>query len=231
MAALGYYVPGNREQIDIQFLPNLEGYIWVFPRCGHLSVGICGKGEPAAALRKRLEDYMVEKGISRNGAAFYSHLLPSLETPAWKRNRVAGDGWMAVGDAAGLVDPITGEGLYYAIRSADLAAKALLSEIGDLAGQAYRRMLRRDFASDLEFGSRLAKRVFFGRFLFGSVPARMVQFTRSSPKFAGIMQDLFAGTQSYLGLKRRLIENLNGSLLEIAMNASLHRLVPGRVRA
>jgi flavin-dependent dehydrogenase len=231
MAALGYYVPGDREQIDIQFLPNLEGYIWVFPRCGHLSVGICGKGEPAASLRKRLENYMVEKGISWKGAAFYSHLLPSLETPAWKRNRVAGDGWMAVGDAAGLVDPITGEGLYYAIRSADLAAKALLSEIGDLAGQAYRRMLRRDFASDLEFGSRLAKRVFFGRFLYGSVPARMVQFTRSSPRFAGIMQDLFAGTQSYLGLKRRLIENLNGSLLEIAMNASLHRLVPGRVRA
>lgn len=231
MAALGYYVPGDREQIDIQFLPNLEGYIWVFPRCGHLSVGICGKGEPAGSLRKRLETYMAEKGISWKGASFYSHLLPSLETPAWKRNRVAGDGWMAVGDAAGLVDPITGEGLYYAIRSADLAAKALLSEIGDLAGQAYRRMLRRDFASDLEFGSRLAKRVFFGRFLYGSVPARMVQFTRSSPRFAGIMQDLFAGTQSYLGLKRRLIENLNGSLLEIAMNASLHRLVPGRVRA
>src|SRR5579862_843028 len=42
MSALGYYVPGTREKIDIQFLPNLEGYIWVFPRCGHLSVGICG---------------------------------------------------------------------------------------------------------------------------------------------------------------------------------------------
>jgi len=231
MSALGYYVPGEREQIDIQFLPGLEGYIWVFPRCGHLSVGICGKGEPAQALRKRLEAYIVERGISWKGASFYSHLLPSLETPSWKRNRVAGDGWMAVGDAAGLVDPITGEGLYYAIRSADLAAKALLSEIGDLAGQAYRRMLRRDFAGDLEFGSRLAKRVFLGRFLFGSVPGRIVQFTRSSPKFAGIMQDLFAGTQSYLGLKRRLIENLNGSLLEVAMNSSLHRLVPGRVRA
>jgi geranylgeranyl reductase family protein len=231
MSALGYYVPGERDQIDIQFLSGLEGYIWVFPRCGHLSVGICGKGEPAQALRKRLEAYMVERGISWKGASFYSHLLPSLETPSWKHNRVAGDGWMAVGDAAGLVDPITGEGLYYAIRSADLAAKALLSEIGDLAGQAYRRMLRRDFAGDLEFGSRLAKRVFLGRFLFGSVPGRIVQFTRSSPKFAGIMQDLFAGTQSYLGLKRRLIENLNGSLLEVAMNASLHRLVPGRVRA
>jgi flavin-dependent dehydrogenase len=231
MSALGYYVPGDREQIDIQFLPKLEGYIWVFPRCGHLSVGICGKGEPAQSLRKRLEAYMVEKGIPWKGAAFFSHLLPSLETASWKRNRVAGDGWMAVGDAAGLVDPITGEGLYYAIRSADLAAKALLSEVGELAGQAYRRTLRRDFAADLELGSRLAKRVFYGRFLFGSVPARMVQFTRSSPKFAGIMQDLFAGSQSYLGLKRRLIENLNGSLLEIAMNVSLQRVVPGRVRA
>jgi len=231
MSALGYYVPGDRDRIDIQFLPQLEGYIWVFPRCGHLSVGICGKGEPALSLRRRLETYMLEKGISWKGAAFYSHLLPSLETPAWKQNRVAGDGWMAVGDAAGLVDPITGEGLYYAIRSADLAAKALVSEIGDLAGQAYRRMLRRDFAADLEFGSRLAKRVFFGHFLFGNVPARMVQFTRRSPKFASIMQDMFAGTQPYLGLKRRLIENLNGSLLEIAMNVSLKKLLPGRVQA
>ncbi len=72
--------------------------------------------------------------------------------------------------------PITGEGIYYALRSADLAAKALLSELGGLAEklQTYRRMLRRDFAADLEFGSRLAKRVFLGRFLFGSVPARMV---------------------------------------------------------
>jgi flavin-dependent dehydrogenase len=108
MSALGYYVVGDQAQIDIQFLPHLEGYIWVFPRCGHLSVGICGKGEPAASLRKRLEIYMAQRGLCSKGAAFYSHLLPSLETPAWKKNRVAGEGWLAVGDAAGLVDPITG---------------------------------------------------------------------------------------------------------------------------
>ena len=230
MAALGYYVEGQREQIDIQFLPRLEGYIWVFPRCGHLSVGICGKGEPASSLRKRLEDYMREKGISAKGASFYSHLLPSLEAAAWKKNRVSGDGWLAVGDAAGLVDPITGEGLYYAIRSADLAAKALLSEIGNLAEklQSYRRMLRRDFAVDLEFGSRLAKRIFLGRFLFGAVPQRMVEFTRRSPRFSAIMQDLFAGTQPYIGLKRRLLRNLNGSLYEILMNLGFSRLVPWR---
>ena len=118
MGALGYYIPGDRDRIDIQFLPKLEGYIWIFPRCGHLSVGICGKGESAAALRTRLERYMDEQGITKDRASFYSHLLPCLGTPAWKRNRLAGDGWLAVGDAAGLVDPITGEGIYYALRSA-----------------------------------------------------------------------------------------------------------------
>jgi geranylgeranyl reductase family protein len=228
MSALGYYVPGVQERIDIQFLPKLEGYIWVFPRCGHLSIGICGKGEPASALRKRLELYMAERGISWKGASFYSHLLPALETRSWKSNRVAGEGWMAVGDAAGLVDPITGEGLYYAIRSGDLAAGALLKAGADAAAQ-YSRLLRRDFAADLELGSRLAKRFFGGRFLMGAIPSRMVQFTRRSPRFSGIMQDLFAGKQSYVGLKRRLLENLNGSLYEIFMSCGFAKIVPGRI--
>jgi geranylgeranyl reductase family protein len=233
MSALGYYVPAEQARIDIQFLPHLEGYIWVFPRCQHLSVGICGKGVPAAALRKRLEQYMVEHDLSAKGATFYSHLLPSLATRSWKTNRVAGDGWMAVGDAAGLVDPITGEGLYYAIRSGDLAARSLLAEVGGLAERVmhYRGLLRRDFAADLEFGSRLAKRIFLGRFLFGSVPARMVQFTRRSPRFSSVMQDLFSGKQPYLGLKRRLLENLNGSLYEIGMSLGFSRLVPRKARA
>ena len=135
---------------------------------------------------------------------------------------------MAVGDAAGLVDPITGEGLYYAIRSADLAARALLSEVSCLAEKVatYRNFLRHDFAADLELGSRLAKRVFLGRFLFGSVPERMVQFSRRSPRFSGIMQDLFAGKQPYSGLKRRLLRNLNGSLYDIGMSLGFSRLVP-----
>ncbi len=218
MSALGYYVPGERDRIDIQFLPKLEGYIWVFPRCGHLSVGICGKGEPAAALRTRLERYMEEQGLSKAGAGFYSHLLPCLNTPAWKRNRVSGDGWMAIGDAAGLVDPITGEGLYYAVRSADLATKAILSESPALAGAAYRKAIRHDFTADLELGSRLAGRFFLGTFLLGPVTTRTVQFTRRSALFLSVMQDLFSGQQPYFGLKRRVIRNLNRSLLEIAFS-------------
>ena len=218
MAALGYYVPGERAGIDIEFLPELEGYIWIFPRCGHLSVGICGKGQPAATLRQRLETYLTRKGIAWQGAAFYSHLLPSLETAAWKHNRVAGDGWMAVGDAGGLVDPITGEGLYYAMRSGDLASQVVLNESHSIAekAQAYCGLLRRDFAADLEFGATLAKRVFLGRFLFSTVPARMVGFIRRSPRFRALIEDLFAGTQPYLDLKSRLFKNLNGTLQKLS---------------
>ncbi|HUJ51600.1 MAG TPA: NAD(P)/FAD-dependent oxidoreductase [Bryobacteraceae bacterium] len=217
MSALGYYVESRQDHIDIQFLPNLEGYIWVFPRCGHLSVGICGKGEPAQALRARLERYMDQKDIPWRGANFYSHVLPALESPGWKTNRVAGDGWLAVGDAAGLVDPITGEGLYYALRSADLASQVVVDQahaIPDKA-EAYRSLLRRDFAADLEFSATLAKRVFLDRFLFNAIPTRMVEFVRRSPRFRAVVQDLFAGTQPYIGLKRRLFSNLAGTLYEV----------------
>src|SRR5215203_2470620 len=123
MVALGYFIPVERDQVDIHFFPGMAGYIWVFPRNGHLSAGICAKGPTAQELRKKLERYLAERDIPIRGATFYAHVIPSLEKPQWRSNRVAGAGWMAVGDAAGLVDPVTGEGLYYAIRSADLAAE------------------------------------------------------------------------------------------------------------
>ena len=230
MYALGYYVPSNQDHIDIQFLPNLEGYIWVFPRCGHLSVGICGKGESAQSLRARLERYMAEKSIPTKDAQFYGHVLPSLESASFRRNRIAGDGWLAVGDAGGLVDPITGEGLYYAMRSGDLASQIILSSEHAMEhkAHAYRTLVYRDFMADLEFGAMLAKRVFLGRFLFSTVPARMVQFIRRSPKFTALMQDLFAGTQPYLGLKGRLFRGLNGTMHEIVMSFFFHKLIPNQ---
>jgi geranylgeranyl reductase family protein len=233
MSALGYYVPGTRERIDIQFLQNLEGYIWVFPRCGHLSVGICGKGEPAHSLRARLEAYMDEQGISRKDAAFYSHMLPSLESAGWRGNRVAGRGWLAVGDAGGLVDPITGEGLYYAMRSGDLASRVVLNEAHGIAEKAaaYRAALSREFAADLEFAALLARQVFLGRFLFRTVPQRIVSYMRRSQWFHDLMQDLFAGTQPYRGLRSRLLRRVNGTLQGVLLQFFLDRVIPVESRA
>jgi len=228
MSALGYFVEGKQEHIDIQFLPNLSGYIWVFPRDGHMSVGIGGKGEPAHALRARLERYMDERGIRYKGAKFYSHMLPSLASPGWKRNRISGEGWLAAGDAAGLVDPITGEGIYYAMKSGDLASRAVLDDSLGIKEKAaaYRSAIAREFSHDLEFASFLARRVFLGSFFFKTVPQRMVEFTRRSARFRALMQDLFAGTQPYLELRKRLLDNLNGPIQETFLRMFLERVIP-----
>jgi flavin-dependent dehydrogenase len=218
MSALGYYIPGSQEKIEIQFLDDLEGYIWIFPRCGHLSVGICGKGEPAQALRARLERFLEKRGITFAGATFYSHMLPSLAQSSWPRNRIAGDAWLAVGDAAGLVDPITGEGLYYALRSGDVAGQLLRDDAvapGDKAA-SYRATIDREFGTDLAVASRLAPRLFLGRFAMGSMPDRMIQMGRRSPLLREVLQDLFAGTQPYVTLKQRLLGRFRGTMGEVA---------------
>ena len=60
--------------------------------------------------------------------------------------RAAGPGWMLVGDAAGFIDPFTGEGIYRALRSARAAAEALAG--GDLGAEdRYRAARRRAFAA------------------------------------------------------------------------------------
>ncbi|MBV8549707.1 MAG: NAD(P)/FAD-dependent oxidoreductase [Acidobacteriaceae bacterium] len=232
MYALGYWVPTDQQHIDIQFLPKLEGYIWVFPRAGHLSIGICGKGESAQCLRARLERYMEEKGIERNNAKFYGHMLPALESRGWRNNRLAGAGWIAVGDAGGLVDPITGEGLYYAVRSGDLASQVVLNEQEpERKAEVYRQLISRDFGLDLTYGAGLAKRLFCGAIVFGAVPTRMIDFMKRSPKFCEIMQDLFAGTQPYLELKNRLLRNVNTTLHEILMSFLFRKLILGETQA
>ena len=73
--------------------------------------------------------------------------------------------------------------------------------------------------------------MFLGRFLFSTVPARMVHFMRRSPRFRELMQDLFAGTQPYLSLRSRLLRNLNGTLQEVLMNFFLDRVIPESSRA
>ncbi|MCS7024073.1 MAG: NAD(P)/FAD-dependent oxidoreductase [Bryobacteraceae bacterium] len=207
MTALGYYVDGKQEDLEIVFLGDVEGYIWVFPRSDHLSVGICGKGLPAQVLRRRLENYMQRKGYEAHPARFYSHLLPCLESPAWRANRIAGPGWIAAGDAAGFVDPITGEGIYYAIRSGDLAGSLLAADqySSDQIGLAYSRLVASDFGEDLAFAATLARRFYLGKFLGVQIPSRTVRFVPRSASFAEILRDIFAGIQPYRTLKKRLL--------------------------
>ena len=173
---------------------------------------------------------MREHELPTAGSTFYAHMLPALESQGWRKNRVAGDGWLAVGDAGGLVDPITGEGLYYALRSSELASQVVLNDAVAPAAKAtaYHAAISQDFMDDLAFGASLARRVFLQKIpLVGRTPDAMVRLVRRSQKFQHLMQDLFAGTQPYLELKDRLTRNLGSGLQQVLMNFFLQRVVSG----
>jgi flavin-dependent dehydrogenase len=210
---LGYFVPAQAEGISVKFLSQFEGYIWSFPRCDHLSVGICGSmaKHTSQELRHHLHTFMDAEKISREGARFYSHVLPSPQKQTLSSRRVVGKNWALVGDAAAWVDPITGEGLYYALRSAELLAESIIAE----KPAEYPARIRKAFSTDLEFATRIARRFYRGNFLGGAVATRMIQFIERSATFRVLMADVFAGSQDYCGLKRRLWAQCGTTLTEV----------------
>lgn len=118
---------------DFDLVPG--GYGWVFPKPGVLSVGVASwrAVQGGAALRGQLDAYLARLGFS--GARVLSrhgHPIPvGGRVPV--RHLIAPHA-IRVGDAAGLADPLFGEGIANALESADLAAAALLR--GDLTAYA-----------------------------------------------------------------------------------------------
>jgi flavin-dependent dehydrogenase len=108
-----------------------------------------------------------------------------------------------IGDAAGFVDAITGEGLYYALRSAELAAGALLDE-----PRSYPALVQGDFLPELEHAARIRDRFYSGVWMGAPVIERMVQLTGRSSQFRDLMRDLFSGSQEYSNLRERLYRSL-----------------------
>jgi flavin-dependent dehydrogenase len=212
VVAVGFYIPGTSDVAQVRFLKGLHGYLWIFPRSDHFSAGICGRmrGKSTAELRQLLEDSLPEFGLGLEGAGFYAHILPCFTAKTLQGTAFSGAGWAMIGDAAGFVDGITGEGLYYALRSAELLSGALLAG----APETYPVLVRQDFLPELERASRIAERFYGGDWLGGSVLERMVQLTARSPRFRELMRDLFAGTQEYSDLRTRVKRNLPTIALE-----------------
>jgi geranylgeranyl reductase family protein len=212
MVTVGYHIPGCSSVIQIQFLKQIAGYIWTFPRVDHFSAGICGKSEgvSTADVRRVLEDWLTKHQFDFSRARFYSHILPALRTKSLDELEVSGDGWMIVGDSAGLVDPMTGEGLYYALRSGELCAKALLD---DFPAQ-YKWTLEEEILPELRLAASVSERFYSGQALGESVLEVMVKLTSQSDSFREIVRDLFAGIQGYRGLRSRLYRNLPKMIAE-----------------
>ena len=137
-------------------------------------------------------------------------MLPSPQERTLSQRTVVGKNWALVGDAAAWVDPLTGEGLFYAMRSGELLGKAL----AEGKPEVYTDWVGAAFASELEFAARIVRRFYRGTFLGTAVTTRMVQFLRRSPVFRQLMADIFSGTQDYTSLKERLWGHMGMTLSE-----------------
>jgi flavin-dependent dehydrogenase len=206
----GYFVPQTAEEIIIKFLPDFEGYIWSFPRADHLSLGICGSmaTHTSAELKSHLHAFAASEKMSTENAKFYSHVLPSPQESTLSNRAVIGRNWALCGDAAAWVDPLTGEGLFYAMRSGELLGRAL----AEGCPEKYAARVRASFSAELEFASRIVRRFYRGSFLGSAVTTRMVQFLQRNAMFRQLMSDLFCGTQDYTTLKQRVLDHLGGTL-------------------
>ena len=206
--ASGYYVHGaSSRQIDIAFEEDPPGYLWSFPRVDHLAVGACAQADvssPEALLR--LSDRWIERHVAGGTRERYSWPIPSLRVATLERERPAGSGWLLAGDAAGLVDPITREGIFFALLSAEHAAASILGG-GDIA-QAYSERLRDTIYSELILAARVKARFFRPQFM-----GLLLSALQRSQRIRAIMSDLVAGEQPYETLRHRLLKTFELRLM------------------
>ena len=217
MMTAGWFARGTAPMV-VRFTPGLGGYLWFFPRPDHVGVGICA---PLASVPTRDMLTRLEREVAHHFPALlddesgrYAHTIPSPSADPRSILEIAGDRFALVGDAAALADPITGEGIYYALRSARVLAETLRE---DGSARRYPERALESFGRELLLAARLRARFFAPGF-----SRRMVRYAARSGAIRKVLGDLVLGEQGYNGLKRRLIRAAPRFLVESA----LHRLLP-----
>jgi geranylgeranyl reductase family protein len=135
----------------------------------------------------------------RQSAERYAARIPGLAPRTWDTRKACGDGWALLGDAAGFADPVTGEGIYYALRSAELFANAYLKG----KPEEYEKLWRKDFGGELKRASQMRRR-FYGNFWGAPFTERMIEFAKGHRGIRKVLGQLVAGDQGYVNLKKEL---------------------------
>ncbi len=191
-------------QFDFGSVP--RGYGWVFPKKEILSVGVGSFLGKARNLRVSLFSLMQLLGLKcdPDDVRARGHLVPlGGEDRVLHKGRV-----LLAGDAAGLAEPITGEGIYYAVRSAAIAAdvicRALQEGTDDLS--AYSMQINADIVQDLHYARRLAA-------LLYRLPRLAYRFFVSSPMVQSGMADVIYGRTSFEQMCGHLLKNAPSVLI------------------
>ena len=150
-------------------------------------------GRETRRLLDLLETYYPD--LDPESGKGYGAFIPTIMNPAcWKVPR-GGRDWALVGDAGGFVDAITGEGIFYALRSARAWSRALAAE----RPETYDKVWRAEFGHELAKASALVHRFYHPRFI-----ERVIDFGTKSASVRRLLSDLVMGNQSYVTLRRRL---------------------------
>ena len=201
--------------LDLGTMPG--GYGWVFPKGDHCNVGLGGWPSAGPTLRRELDAYAAVEGFDAARLRDHrGHHLPLRDAgSALFRGRVA-----LVGDAAGLIDPLSGEGIGNAIRSGRLAAEAVGRGLDgtaiDLA--SYGAAVRLAIEPDLRVSRQLQA-------IFQRTPWPYTQLLRTSPRFWRAFCRTVRGEQTYAQFKGRLGP---AALLVDAVAAWAERGLPAR---
>lgn len=99
-----------------------NGYCWIFPKKEHLSVGIAALRPKQGTLKQALKRAMTAYGITVRDEDIHGHPIPFFR----KGDLIQSKRCLLVGDAAGLVDPLSGEGIRWAIKSGKIAAELMI---------------------------------------------------------------------------------------------------------
>ena len=224
-------LPGNENAPTVvAFLPGWVGYAWAFPRVDHLSFGIATtqdafehkpldelmwsfmlgyyrqREDPKAKLwTSRTVDQDRDARIRKTltaSAERYAARIPGLSDKTWDKRKVCGEDWALIGDAAGFADPVTGEGIFYSLRSAELFAECYLSR----NPLSYEQRWREDFGGELKRAAQMRRR-FYGNFWGAPFTERMIEFAKRHRGIKKVLGDLVAGEQGYVDLKKKLAKS------------------------
>ncbi len=210
--ATGFFVRGVASRtVAIMFEENPPGYLWSFPRADHLAVGICAQADESrpSALLAAASAWITRNVNGTAALERYSWPIPSLRFTTLERERPSGPQWMLLGDAGGMVDPITREGIFFALVSAEAAADSFL-DAGDPA-ERYAQRIQSLVYEELMRAALFKSRFFNPRFI-----ALLLRALVQSERIREIMTDLVSGRQPYRTLRRRLLGTLQfGLLLEM----------------
>ncbi|RYL87511.1 geranylgeranyl reductase family protein [Sporolactobacillus sp. THM19-2] len=183
----------NKVIIDYTSVP--DGYIWIFPKNGILSAGIGSYSLGQKLMSKYLHSFLNHQEVSGDLLSAKGSFLSAGGT----RQTIMAQRTALIGDAAGLVDSFAGEGIYYALWSAELLADHLIKTIRDGYNEAF-STYQRDV--DLTIMPELSTLDQFGREFYKN-PKLMQKIVSRFPKLLSLVFDVLEGKRDYSKLYKK----------------------------